>query len=188
MSKAFTKEDTEQDDQEDLEIRALPTKKNYITPKGFARMKDELHTLLSKTRPDLTQVIAWAASNGDRSENADYIYGKRKLREIDRRIRFLSKRLEIAEVIDPAGVTFKPEQKLKILFGATVTFQNEEEVKKTISIVGIDEIAPAEGKISWISPLAKALLNQEVGDFVTFHSPKGEEELEILKIKYQEIP
>ncbi len=192
MSKAFTKEDTETDDDLDTldaELQSLPTKKNYITPKGFARMKDELHLLLNKTRPDLTQVVAWAASNGDRSENADYIYGKRKLREIDRRIRFLSKRLEIAEVIDPAQVASSrqgspPE---KVQFGATVTFTNEEGIKKTISIIGIDESEPAKGKVSWISPLAKVLLNQEVGDAVTFKSPKGEEELEILKIEYRAI-
>ena len=182
MSKAFTKEDDSQDDSLDVELQSLPTRKNYITPKGFAKMKDELHELLNKTRPDLTQVIAWAASNGDRSENADYIYGTRRLREIDRRIRFLSKRLEIAEVIDPAFVKAS-----KVQFGATVTFQNEEGLKKSMSIVGIDEIDPGKGKISWISPLAKVLLNQEVGDAVTFRSPKGEEELEILKIEYREV-
>ena len=186
MSKAFTKEDDRDDDAPDAELQALPTKKNYITPKGFHRMKDELHVLLNQTRPDLTQVVAWAASNGDRSENADYIYGKRRLREIDRRIRFLSKRLEIAEVIDPAKVeASKPP---KVQFGATVTYANEEGVKKTVYIMGIDEIEPSKGKISWISPLAKALLNQEKGEAVTFRSPKGEEELEILEIKYQEIP
>ena len=188
MSKAFTKEDTENDDDleaADAELQALPNKKNYITPKGFAKMRDELHLLLNKTRPDLTQVIAWAASNGDRSENADYIYGKRKLREIDRRIRFLSKRLEIAEVIDPVLVT--PSKPVKVQFGATVTFSNEEGIKKTISIIGIDETEPSKGKISWISPLAKVLLNQEVGDAVSFKSPKGEEELEVLKIEYKEI-
>jgi transcription elongation factor GreB len=183
MSKAFTREDDEADDTPDVELDRLPTKKNYITPKGFNRMRDELHLLLHKTRPELTQVVAWAASNGDRSENADYIYGKRRLREIDRRIRFLSKRLEIAQVIDPAQV--KAE---KIQFGATVTFQNEEGITKTVSIVGIDEIDPAKGKISWISPLAKALLNQSPGEAVSFRSPKGEEELEILEMKYQEIP
>ncbi len=183
MSKAFTKEDDSADDSLDVELQSLPTKKNYITPKGYQRLRDELHELLNKTRPDLVQVVAWAASNGDRSENADYIYGKRRLREIDRRIRFLSKRLEIAEVIDPAQV-----KSTRVQFGATITFQNEEAVKRKISIVGIDEIDPAHGKVSWISPLAKVLLNQEVGDEVTFRSPKGEEELEILKIEYQDIP
>jgi transcription elongation factor GreB len=183
MSKAFTKEDDNADESPDVELQALPTKKNYISPKGYARLKDELHTLLHRTRPDLTQVIAWAASNGDRSENADYIYGKRKLREIDRRIRFLTKRLEIAEVIDPAQVTAE-----KIQFGATVTYRNEEGTQKKISIVGIDEIDPSNGKISWISPLARVLLGASVGDVVTFHLPKGEDELEIVKLEYKEIP
>ncbi len=186
MSKAFTKESDHDDEAldapADTELQSLPSRKNYITPKGFAKLKDELHTLLYETRPELTRVVTWAASNGDRSENADYIYGKRRLREIDRRIRFLSKRLEIAEVIDPTFVQAK-----KIQFGATVTFQNEQGVKKTMSIVGIDEIDPASGKISWISPLAKVLLNQEAGEAVTFISPKGEEELEILKVEYKEI-
>ena len=188
MSKAFTKEDEnsskdEQQNEQDAELKALPTRKNYITPKGFEILKAELHELLHKTRPDLTQVIAWAASNGDRSENADYIYGKRKLREIDRRIRFLSKRLEIAEVINPAQVVSS-----RVQFGATVTYQNEEGQIKKVQIVGIDEIKPAEGKISWISPLAKALLNHEVGDSALFRSPKGEAELEILKIEYKLPP
>ena len=186
MSKAFTKE-SEHDDQDDVaardsELQALPNKKNYITPQGFKRLKDEHSQLMNKDRPDLVQVVSWAAGNGDRSENGDYIYGKRKLREIDRRIRFLSKRLEIAEVIDPALV-----KATKVQFGATVTFQNEEGVTKKISIVGIDEIAPAQGKISWISPLAKVFLNHSVGDAVTFRSPKGEEELEIIKLEYLEI-
>ncbi len=179
------KSNEDEQDPADSELNALPTKKNYITPKGFAYMKDELHLLLTKTRPDLTQVVAWAASNGDRSENADYTYGKRKLREIDRRIRFLSKRLEIAEVIDPIKVIVT--NPAKVQFGATVTFVNEEGQKKSVSIVGIDEIEPSKGKISWISPLAKALLNQTQGDAVSFKSPKGEEELEIIKIEYKEI-
>jgi transcription elongation factor GreB len=188
MSKAFTKETDSENDEElgpsaDAELQALPNKKNYMTPKGFARLKDELHELLNKTRPDIVQVVSWAAGNGDRSENGDYLYGKKRLREIDRRIRFLSKRLEIAEVIDPAQV-----KATKIQFGATVVYQNEESAKKTISIVGIDESVPGQGKVSWISPLAKVLLNQQIGDVVTFTSPKGEEELEILKITYQEIP
>jgi transcription elongation factor GreB len=186
MSKAFTREnddsDPDQDAELDAEVRALPSKKNYMTPKAHLRLKDELHQLLHKTRPDLTQVVAWAASNGDRSENADYIYGKKRLREIDRRIRFLSKRLEIAEVIDPSRVSSN-----KIQFGASVTYRNEEGAIKRVQIVGIDETDPARGKISWISPLAKALLNQEAGDAPTFRSPKGEEELEILKIEYIEI-
>lgn len=180
MSKAFTKENDDADDTPDMELQALPTRKNYITPSGHERLKSELQQLLYKERPDIVQVVAWAASNGDRSENGDYLYGKKRLREIDRRIRFLTKRLEIAEVIDPASVKSD-----KVQFGATVTYQNEEGVKKKVQIVGIDEIAPTQGKISWISPLAKVLLNQEVGETVTFISPKGEEELEILKIEYR---
>jgi transcription elongation factor GreB len=158
-------------------------KKNYMTPRGFERMRAELHELLHKTRPDLTQVVAWAASNGDRSENADYIYGKRRLREIDRRIRFLTQRLEIAEVIDP-----KTLQTNRIQFGATVTFSSGEDVRRRVHIVGIDESDPGKGKISWISPLAKALLSAKPGDAVNFRSPKGEEELEIIRVEYVEIP
>ncbi len=182
MSKAFTREDDGADDAPDAELQSLPVRKNYITPKGHAKLKDELHLLLNKTRPDLTQVVAWAASNGDRSENADYIYGKKRLREIDRRIRFLTKRLEIAEVIDPAQV-----RSPTIAFGATVTFENEAGARKTVAIVGIDEIDPARGRISWISPLAKTLLGQRTGDVVLFRSPKGEEELEIKQIEFKEI-
>lgn len=162
---------------------SVTVKKNYITPKGFERLRAELHELLHKTRPDLTQVVAWAASNGDRSENADYIYGKRRLREIDRRIRFLTKRLEIAEVIDPATLHTD-----RIQFGATVTYETEEGVRKKVHIVGIDESNPAQGKISWISPLANTLLSRKKGEAVTFRSPKGEEDLEILKVEYVEIP
>jgi transcription elongation factor GreB len=183
MSKAFTKENDDADDSPDVELQALPSKKNYITPKGFARLKDEFHELMDKERPALVQVVSWAAGNGDRSENGDYLYGKKRLREIDRRIRFLGKRMEAAEVIDPSQV-----QADKVLFGATVTYQNEEGQKKKISIVGIDELDPANGKVSWLSPLAKVFLNQEAGEAVTFKSPKGEEELEILKIEYREIP
>ena len=183
MSKAFTKENDDADDSLDLELQALPSKKNYITPKGFARLKDEFQELMNVERPNLVQVVSWAAGNGDRSENGDYLYGKKRLREIDRRIRFLTKRLEAAEVIDPTLV-----QSERVQFGATVTFANEEGVKKKISIVGIDELDPANGKVSWLSPLAKVLLNQEAGEAVTFKSPKGEEELEILKIEYKEIP
>lgn len=182
MSKAFTKEsdvDTETENEADSTLQALPNRKNYMTPQGHARLKSELQDLLYKQRPDIVQVVAWAASNGDRSENGDYLYGKKRLREIDRRIRFLSKRLEAAEVVDPAQV-----QSNKVQFGATVTFENESGVQKTVQIVGIDEINPSEGKISWISPLAKALLNQVEGETVVFASPKGEEELTIAKIRY----
>jgi transcription elongation factor GreB len=187
MSKAFTKEDDDRDDSKDdgpdSGLRALSGKRNYMTRKGFSRLKAELHELLHETRPEITKVVAWAASNGDRSENADYLYGKRRLREIDRKIRFLTKRLEIAEVIEPARV-----KSAKIQFGATVTYSGEDGKEKTVHIVGIDETEPSRGKISWISPLATALLNRESGSSTLFRSPRGEEELEILEVRYLDIP
>jgi transcription elongation factor GreB len=184
MSKAFIKEDTDLDsDPEDLPETPLPKgKKNYITPKGFARLQEELHDLLHKKRPEITAVVSWAAGNGDRSENGDYIYGKKRLREIDRRIRFLTKRLESAEVIDPSQ-----KKAHQVFFGATVTVQDEDGESKTYSIVGVDEADPAQGKISWISPLASVLLNKKVGDWASFRSPKGVREVVIIEIRYQEI-
>lgn len=181
MSKAFVSENDQAEDP-DLpdQDEGLPKNfKNYITPAGAARLKAELRKLLYQDRPELVQVIQWAASNGDRSENGDYIYGKRRLREIDRRIRFLTRRLEIAVIVDPA------QQKAdRVLFGARVTLQDEEERKKVYQIVGIDETDVKNGRISWISPLAKALLNAKVGEVVTLRTPKGEEELEVLSIFY----
>ena len=156
--------------------------KNYLTPKGFAKLQEELHDLLHVKRQEVTAVVAWAAGNGDRSENADYIYGKRRLREIDRRIHWLQKRLEAAEVVDPAQV--KGEQ---IFFGATVTLEEEDGTEKIYSIVGIDEAEPGKGKISWISPLAKSLLKKCEGDFVKLRTPKGERELTIVRVCYQAI-
>jgi transcription elongation factor GreB len=153
-----------------------------MTPKGFTRLQAELHEFLHVKRPEVTAVVAWAAGNGDRSENADYIYGKRRLREIDRRIHFLQKRLEQAEVVDPKSV--KGEQ---VFFGATVTLVDEEGAEKSYSIVGIDEAEPGKGKISWISPLAKSLLKKSEGDVVKLRTPKGERELEIIEIRYTEI-
>lgn len=183
MSKAFINEDAQSELEDDRPEPALPAgQKNYMTPKGFARLQEELQDLLYKKRPELTAVISWAAGNGDRSENGDYIYGKKRLREMDKRIRFLTKRLESAEVIDPASV--KSDQ---IFFGATVTVQDEEGEVKTYSIVGIDEAEPAKGKISWISPLSTALLKKKVGEVAAFRSPKGIREMEIVEIKYQEI-
>ncbi|KAB2840809.1 transcription elongation factor GreB [bacterium] len=184
MSKAFTKEPDDEDrDDEEVPENSVPRgEKNYLTPAGAARLQAELHDLLHKQRPEITAVVAWAASNGDRSENADYIYGKRRLRELDRRIRFLTKRLEAAEIVDPLQV--KSEQ---VFFGATVTVEDEEGERKTYSIVGIDEADPARGKISWISPLTRALLKARVGDLVQFRSPKGIRELEVVEILYREI-
>lgn len=184
MSKAFTKESEGDSGDEGMpDEPTLPKNtRNYITPSGAERLKAELKKLLTVDRPELVQVISWAASNGDRSENGDYIYGKRRLREIDRRIRFLSKRLELAEIIDPLA-----QQADRVLFGATVTVQNADEdeaPRRTYQIVGVDETDVRNGKISWISPLARSLLNSRVGDVVTLRTPKGEEDLEILAIRY----
>ncbi|MDB5811653.1 MAG: greB [Betaproteobacteria bacterium] len=162
----------------------LPTgAKNYITPAGHARLKREMQTLLDRERPALVKVIAWAASNGDRSENADYIYGKRRLREIDRRIRFLGKRLEIAEVIDPAV-----READQVFFGATVAYADSKGVERTVSIVGQDEVDPPRHRISWVSPVARALTKAREGDVVTLRTPAGAEELEVLEIRYVELP
>lgn len=185
MSKAFTKEDDSRELDEDLEKEGpqLPVGvRNYMTPQGAEKMRAELKDLLNRVRPELTQVVQWAAANGDRSENADYIYGKRRLREIDRRIRFLSKRLENAEIIDPTTV-----QADSVRFGATVRVRLEDGSEKTYSIVGIDEIDAKTGKISWLSPLGSTLLKAKEGDSLTFRSPKGEQEIEIISIQYIEI-
>lgn len=181
MSKAFTKEQ-ENEAEEELKETAPPIpkgSKNYITPGGAKKLREELKELLHKKRPEITAVVAWAASNGDRSENADYLYGKRRLREIDRRIRFLTKRLESAEIVDPAA-----QSSDRVHFGATVTIQSEAGEKKTYSIVGVDEIDLSRKRISWVSPLGKALLNTKVGDTITLRSPKGEEDFEVLEIEY----
>lgn len=183
MSKAFVKEDAAEGEEEELPQPHLPAgSKNYITPKGLTGLQEELHDLLHKQRPEMTATVAWAAGNGDRSENADYTYGKRRLREIDRRLRFLTKRIESAEVIDPA--TRNSDQ---VFFGATVTVQDEEGVVESYSIVGVDEIDMEKKRISWISPLARALLKARAGDVVTFKSPRGPRELEIVEVVYQAI-
>ncbi len=182
MSKAFTKEDSgvEQPDDELEEASPIPKgTKNYMTPVGAERLRSELKQLLNEARPEVVRTVSWAASNGDRSENGDYIYGKKRLREIDRRIRFLQRRLDNAEVVDPAL-----QKGDRVLFGARVTIEDEQGVRKTYRIVGIDEAEPARGDVSWISPIAKALLNSRVGDVVSFRSPKGEEDLEIVSVVY----
>jgi len=181
MSKAFVKEDADADEDPPEEADGLPTgAKNYITPAGFARLRAELRQLMDEERPKVVQVVSWAASNGDRSENGDYIYGKKRLREIDRRIRFLSKRLEKSEVIDPA----KRPATTRVFFGATVTYANSADVERTVTIVGMDEVDPARGHVSWISPIARALLRAEQGDTVRLHTPAGVEEIEIVKVRY----
>jgi transcription elongation factor GreB len=180
MNKAFVKE-TEDDDDAVGVVPALPVgAKNYMTPAGHQRMKDELLHLIDVDRPEVVRVVHWAASNGDRSENGDYIYGKRRLREIDRRIRFLTKRLDLAEIVDPS-VHHGSDQ---IFFGATVRYENQAGVEHTVTIMGIDELDPLNGIISWISPVARALTKARTGDSVVLQTPGGLEELEILDVSY----
>ena len=186
MSKAFTKETTSDDAAELDEERAAPAlpagSKNYMSPAGFARLKAELRELVEVERPEVVKTVAWAASNGDRSENGDYIYGKRRLREIDRRVRFLIKRLENAEVVNSSG-----RDTDQIFFGARVRVKSASG-EKSITILGLDEVDPAHGIVSWVSPIAKALLKAREGDSVTLRTPAGEEKLEILEVTYPEVP
>lgn len=183
MSKAFVKENDESEDESEEVDSSVPGGKNYITPQGLEKLRNELKKLLDVDRPEVVRIVSWAASNGDRSENGDYIYGKRRLREIDRRLRFLTKRIEIAEVVDP-------EQKKgpTISFGATVLISDESGKKRKYSIVGVDETDVVNGRISWVSPMAKALLQAKEGDAVTVRTPKGEEEMEILEVRYEKLP
>ncbi|MCB0320354.1 MAG: transcription elongation factor GreB [Bdellovibrionales bacterium] len=157
--------------------------KNYITPLGLRALQVELKQLRTDERPKLTEIVSWAAGNGDRSENGDYLYGKKRLREIDKRIRFLLKRIENAEVIDP-----ERQSGIEVRFGATVTICDEDGNERRYSIVGTDEMNVEEGKVSWKSPIARALIRKKEGDVITFHSPKGEQEIEILKVEYVKIP
>ena len=156
---------------------------NYITPAGWRSLKDELYQLVNKDRPEIVQIVNWAASNGDRSENGDYLYGKRRMREIDRRIRFLTKRLEAAQVVDPET----REATDQIFFGATVTLLRGNGSEQTVKIVGIDEIDTAQNKISWISPLARCLIKAREGDEVSLNTPEGREDIEILEVAYVRI-
>ncbi len=156
---------------------------NYITPAGWRSLKDELYRLVNKERPEIVQIVNWAASNGDRSENGDYLYGKRRMREIDRRIRFLTKRLEAAQVVDPET----REATDQIFFGATVTLLRGNGSEQTVKIVGIDEIDTAQNKISWISPLARCLIKAREGDEVSLNTPEGREDIEILEVAYIRI-
>ena len=185
MNKAFVREN-ESDDEEELEASLqLPQgTKNYITPGGYARIKDEIDFLLRDERPRMVEVVQWAASNGDRSENGDYLYGKKRLREIDRRIRFLTKRLDLAEVVDPAS---RQENCDQVFFGATVTISDEEGEEQTYQIVGVDETDFSRNRISWVSPLARALLKAREGDQVRFQSPLGWREVEVVEVVYQAI-
>ncbi len=184
MNKAFTKESDGDGDGDDDGTPALPPlpagAKNYLTPAGYARLRGELITLLDDERPKIVEIVSWAAKNGDRSENGDYLYGKKRLREIDRRIRFLTKRLDIAEVADPA-LHHGSDQ---IFFGATVTYADEDGTERTITIKGIDEADNLAGEVSWISPIARALLKARVGDEVTLVTPQGPRRIEVIAVTY----
>ena len=180
MSKAFTKE-SDGDDDDDIGLPSLPAGgKNYITPGGYARLRAELLALIDDERPKVVEAVHWAARNGDRSENGDYIYGKKRLREIDRRIRFLTKRLEIAEVTDPSV----HHGQVQIFFGATVTYEDEEGLQRTVTIMGIDEADNMQSQVSWISPIARALLRTSVGDVARLNTPAGMQDIEIIAVTY----
>ncbi len=181
MSKAFTKESDGDDD--DLPEGAPPIPKgspNYVTPAGFDRLRDELRHLSRVERPKVVETVSWAAGNGDRSENGDYIYGKKRLREIDRRIRFLTKRIESARVVDPSRQTNRDT----VYFGATVTYANDRGEEKTITIVGIDEADLEQGKVSWIAPIARALMKAQEGDSIPMRTPAGMDTIEVIEISY----
>lgn len=184
MNKAFVRE-SDGDDDEDLSpsLKLPPGTRNYISPAGHRRLRDELEFLVKTERPRIVEVVAWAASNGDRSENGDYIYGKRRLREIDRRIRFLSKRIDNAEIVDP----LRQGDNDQIFFGARVTVADEDGVENTYTIVGVDEADVTRGRISWVSPLARALIKAWEGENIRFQSPVGVRELDILEVVYAEI-
>ena len=188
MNKAFTREsDDEADDDVDAVDDALPSgARNYMTPGGFARMKAELADLVERERPQIVATVSWAAGNGDRSENGDYIYGKKRLREIDRRIRFLVRRLDRAEVVDSVARA-DDDNADQIFFGATVTYATARGEKHTVSIVGVDEIDTSRGYISWMSPMARALIKAREGDVVHVKTPGGAEELEILEVRYEAL-
>lgn len=179
MSKAFTRETDADDD--DITLPPLPAgSKNYITPQGYAALRDELFELIDNERPRIVEVVYWAASNGDRSENGDYIYGKKRLREIDRRIRFLTKRLEIAEVTDPSVHQGRDQ----VFFGATVTYADEAGVVRTVTIMGIDEADSLKSQVTWVSPIARALLKSREGDVVKLVTPVGVQEVEVVQVQY----
>ncbi|MBV9018430.1 MAG: transcription elongation factor GreB [Alphaproteobacteria bacterium] len=183
MSKAFIKE-TEDEPEATVEAPALPAGvKNYMTPGGHRRMQEELRRLMRDERPKIVEVVAWAAGNGDRSENGDYIYGKKRLREIDSRIRFLSKRLEAAEVVDPR----QQKTRDQVFFGATVTYADRRGVEKTVTIVGVDEADLGQLQVSWISPIARALMKAHEGDVVELRTPSGVERIEVVEIRYEHL-
>jgi transcription elongation factor GreB len=182
MSKAFTKESDGEEEADDFVEPSVPAgTKNYMTPEGFRRLQDELRTLARTERPKIVEIVSWAAGNGDRSENGDYIYGKRRLREIDRRIRFLSKRLEIAEIVDPAA----QKNRDQVFFGATVTYADKAGAERTVKIVGIDEADLERGQVSWLAPIARALMKAREGDVVELRNPRGVEPIDVIEIRYE---
>jgi len=182
MNKAFTREsDSDEDDDDGPSLPALPAGgKNYITPQGHDRLRAELLHLIDEDRPKVVETVHWAASNGDRSENGDYIYGKKRLREIDRRIRFLIKRLDIAVVADPSAHHGKDQ----VFFGATVTYANDAGEERTVTIKGIDEVDSLQGEVSWVSPIARTLLKAREGDALQLLTPAGVETIEVLAVSY----
>lgn len=180
MSKAFTRESDQEEDDEFPVVAPAPSGKNYITRSGYDRLRAELFTLIDEERPKMVEIVHWAASNGDRSENGDYLYGKKRLREIDRRIRFLTQRLEIAEVVD-ASVHHGGDQ---VFFGATVTYADDAGLETTVTILGVDEVESARGEISWVSPVARALTKARVGEVVRLVVPGGVQELDVLGVHY----
>ena len=183
MNKAFTCEASPEEEDDEAGLPPIPSGgKNYITPQGYARIRSELLQLIDEERPKVVEIVHWAASNGDRSENGDYIYGKKRLREIDRRIRFLTKRMELASVTDPA-VHFGSDQ---VFFGATVTYEDELGNAKTITILGIDESDSLNAQVSWVSPIARALLKSKVGDVVRLQTPAGMQDIEVIQVSYPE--
>ncbi len=183
MSKAFTRESDSDDDDDEVQLPALAGGgKNYITPAGFRRLREELLELIDTERPKVVEIVHWAASNGDRSENGDYIYGKKRLREIDRRIRFLTKRLEIAEVTDPsvhAGID-------QVFFGARVAYLDGKGAERSVTILGVDEADSTRSEVSWVSPVARTLLKARVGDVLQLVTPLGVDEIEVLRVDYPE--
>jgi transcription elongation factor GreB len=186
MSKAFTKEnDATPDEDEEFDVPALPAgRKNYITPQGYARLRAELFDLIDGERPRVVEIVHWAAGNGDRSENGDYLYGKKRLREIDRRIRFLTKRLEVAEITDPS-VHAGSDQ---VFFGATVAYADDAGDERTITILGVDEADASQGQVSWVAPVAQALLKARTGDVIRLATPAGPQDIEVLAVSYPTPP
>ena len=185
MSKAFTKEGDGEAAAPDDEPDGLPAgQPNYMTPGGFAALQTELRQLSRVERPKIVEIVSWAAGNGDRSENGDYLYGKKRLREIDRRMRYLTKRLESATVVDPQ----QQRNRSQVFFGATVTYARADDSEHSVTIVGVDEADASQGKISWLAPVARALLKARVGDAVTLRTPAGVETLEICAIRYPDMP